>query len=193
VEGDISALSGTGFGAHLSVLGLHDLFNSDCRVLCIGVGTGEWVRDCARAAQEVWALDVSPQAKRTLPEEVHFTCDSASLPANSFDLAMSHYVAPHMSDHDLEVQLNHVVPALKPDGTLGMMYKEPLTPDQTVDNWAGEPREVGLARCAGILRRRSHMAEIVAWAGGEVVQYVLEMPSEFYKMIEVTVHIKRCM
>lgn len=192
-KGDISALTGTFFEPHLGVLGCRELFRPDSCVLCIGIGTGEWVRECATRAREVWALDVAPAAGATVGDVATFVEAEPwpNLPVNYFDLAMSHYVAPHMSNHDLEAQLCAVIPSLKTDGVLAMSYKEPLTSTQPVDNREGEPWEAVLAMEAGVLRRRSHFQEMVDWAGGKVVKIISEQPSELYRMIEVSVHVAR--
>jgi hypothetical protein len=140
----------------------------------------------------VWAYDVTQEAGSSVVDAVDlFTTDLDALTDSLFDLAMSHYVAPHMSNHDLELQLTAVIRSLKATGILAMSYKEPLHPDQIVDNWEGEPREAVLATEAGVLRRRSHFNEMVAWAGGKVVKIVSEQPCERFQMIEVSVHIAR--
>lgn len=189
LEQNISALTGTGFDAHLSILGCRNFFTSESRVLCIGVGTGQWVRDCAIRATKTWALDISPLASRSIGDDVTFCAYAEQLPTSSIDLALSNYVAPHMSDHDLECQLKEVIRSLTPNGILAMHYKEPFTVEQPVDNWAGEPKEAEIATMAAVLRRRSHLTEMVEWSGGQVIGVVAEFPCERLKINEVSIHI----
>jgi len=187
---NISALTGTGFLPHVSCLGVAEFIQPTAKVLCIGVGTGQWVRECAQKVADVRALDISPMASKNL-EEIVLVTNAEELPDSHFDLALSHYVAVHVSDHDLEVQLRNVIRSLKPSGIFAMHYKEPLRPDQPVDNWAGESKEVEVAICAFMLRRREHMKEMVRWAGGKVIKYVADIPCEAQEMREVVIHIGR--
>lgn len=188
-ENDVSALTGTGLAGHLATLGAGELFTPEAAVLCIGVGMGDWVRKATEGRPgPTWALDVSEVAgDKVVP--AYFVTDASQLPENAFDLALSLWVAPHMTDHDLEVQLREVVRSLKPGGIFALHYKEPLDEDASLDNRQGADDEYRRAESAMMLRRRRHFASMVAWAGGHVERIALEYPSHFWQIIEVSIHI----
>ena len=188
-ESDITALTGTGLGGHLTALGTAELLMPLSTVLCIGVGMGDWVRDAALWAAETWALDISPVAGARMPVGVRFVTDARELPSDHFDLAMSLWVAPHMTDHDVEEQLAEVIRSLKPTGIFALHYKEPLVDSATVDNREGAEDEYRRAEGAMMLRRRRHFAAMVQWAGGHVDRIAMEYPSQFWQIIEVSIHI----
>ena len=190
-EGDISALTGTGLGGHLATLGCTELVYPETNVLCIGVGTGKWVHELVPKVTNTWALDTSSKAKDCLPPIVEFTEDAKQLPTDYFDLAMSLWVTPHMTDHDLECQLKEVIRSLKVGGILAIHYKEPISNETTIDNLQGSEREWRRASDAGMLRRRSYFEEMVTWSGGKVVKRVSENVSHFYSIIEVSTHITK--
>lgn len=189
---DLSALTGTGLQAHLATLEASHLLLPQSSVLCVGVGTGGWVAEAAEAAQDTWALDVSPVAGLCLPEQVRFITDAGLLPSNHFDVALSLWVAPHMSDHDLQEQLTEVVRAIKPEGVFAIHYKEPLDPHAVLDNRSGAEDEYRRAQSASMLRRRKHFADMVTWAKGRVKLIAAERPSSFYQVVEVSAHVCKC-
>ncbi len=188
-ECDVSALTGTSLEGHLTTLGAYDLGAPESVVLCVGVGTGVWVREAAERYQTVWALDVVEAAGRTVPEVVHFVIDPRQLPSTTFDLAMSLWVAPHMTNHDLETQLREVIRSLKPTGVLALHYKEPLCDEVVIDNREGSDDEWRLASSAGVLRRRAYFTDLVRWAGGKILRIAAENRSQFYQVSEVSAHI----
>ena len=190
-EQDITALTGTGLDAHLTTLGAKDLLTPETDLLCIGVGTCYWVEEAVGRARVVWGLDVSPQARERMPEGANFTTDPEDLPSDYFDLALSLWVAPHMTNHDLQEQLCEVIQSLKPGGILAIHYKEPINDHELLDNREGAEDEWRVASSAGMKRRRDYFDQMVCWAGGRVVARPLEMPSYFYNMIEVSAHIQR--
>lgn len=189
-EKDITALTGTGLGGHLATLQTKDLLRQGITtVLCIGVGTGGWVKEIAKIAKEVYALDVSTLSAKSLPENVLLVTDPKLLPGNKFDLAMSLWVAPHMNDPDLQLQLAEVIRSLTADGVFAIHYKEPLTTNQVVNNRLGEPREYAIARQARMLRKPRQFASMVELAGGYIIGRVQENPSQFHKIVEVSAHV----
>lgn len=188
-EQDISALTGTALGGHLATLHAAEYLQPESAVLCIGVGTGVWVREAINLAADVWAMDCAEAAFKTLPELTPFVTSPAALPWDKFDLALSLWVAPHMTDLDLQDQLAGVVRALKPSGVLAIHYKEPLNDGDAVDNREGAEDEFRRAASAGILRRRRHFAELVRRAGGRITKIVDENRSQFYQIREIAAHI----
>ncbi len=190
-ESDITALTGTGLEGHLTTLRVRNLLIPGASVLCVGVGMGKWVLETAEITDRVWALDISHVAAVRMPKNSNFTTDPQKLPPNHFDLAMSLWVAPHMSNHDLQEQVTGVVRSLKPDGVFAVHYKEPLDPNAQLDNREGASDEFSIAMSAMMLRRRKHLASMVSWAGGEVICTVNEQVSQFYQIIEAVAHIKK--
>lgn len=190
-ETDVSALTGTGLGGHLCTLHAGDLIFPEASVLCIGVGTGVWIIEISEEVQDVWALDVSPVAAVRMPKQSHFVTEPRELPGDHFDLALSLWVAPHMSNRDLRVQLCEVVRSLKDTGVFALHYKEPLDENVPLDNLEGHLDEFRKAHCAEMLRRRKHFADMVEWAGGFISEIVQESPSKYHGQIEVSCHIKK--
>ncbi len=190
-EQDVSALTGTGIGGHLHTLKVPDLVKPDSSILCIGVGTGVWLNEMAERVAEVWGLDVTPKASMNLPKSIKFTCNPKDLPKNHFDLALSLWVAPHISNHDLQEQLNSVVPSLKNDGVFAMHYKEPIDPNLPLDNREGANDEYKKAFTATMLRRRGHLSQMVEWAGGTVSKTFGDNISHFYNIVEAIAHIQK--
>lgn len=190
-ESDISALTGTGLGGHLNTLQVGHLLTPSVQVLCVGVGMGTWVQDVAKKGCSVWALDISQVAAAKMPANSNFTTNPKKLPTGYFDLAMSLWVAPHMSNHDLQEQLTEVIRSLTPSGLFAVHYKEPMDSKAPLDNREGADDEFFQARAAKMLRRREHFASMVGWAGGRVKETLNEQPSQFYQIVEVVAHITK--
>lgn len=188
-ETNVSALTGTALGGHLNTLCAVDFFIPETVLLCIGVGTGGWVAEAAERVKEVWAIDISKVAARRMPRGVTFVQFPEQLPSNKFTLALSLWVAPHMSNHDLEVQIRHVVRSLVPNGVFAVHYKQPMNDDDPIDNREGASDEWIVARRAGMLRRQGHFEAMVRWGGGKVVGYPGEIVSQFYGIREMAAHI----
>src|SRR6185436_575611 len=94
-------------------------------VLNIGVGLGHCTRALVRRGCIVHALDIAPAALAKVERIVAKTwlADNLSaLPPKTFDVAISHLVAQHMSDEQLSAQLNAVVASLKPDGVFALQF-----------------------------------------------------------------------
>jgi SAM-dependent methyltransferase len=139
-------------------------------VLNIGVGLGRCTRELAALGCAVSALDISPVAVERVKDVAtgYLASDLGSLPANRFDLALSHLVAQHMRDADLLDQIHHVVRSLKPDGLFAMQYadhKFGVLPDQ--------PQTLDMAKGGSICRQEDQMAALVDQAGGKVVRSIL--------------------
>jgi hypothetical protein len=74
---------------------------------------------------EVHALDIVPEALARVHDcaTTHLSADELA-PA-SIDLALSHWVAPHMSADALAAQIAAVVKALRPGRLFALHYNEP--------------------------------------------------------------------
>lgn len=190
-ENDLTALTGTSLGGHLNTLHAAEFVTPDASVLCVGVGTGGWIAELIPKVGAVCALDVTLLAGQCLPTIVPLFTNPRRLPLDCFDLALSLWVTPHMNDHDLQEQLGGIVRSLKSGGVLAMHHKEPLDKDQAIDNCEGTGDEWRVARAAGMLRTREGFAAMVDRAGGRVLRVADEQPSQFHRVIEVSVHIGR--
>lgn len=132
-------------------------------VLNIGVGLGYCTRDLWARGCKVTALDISPIALQRIADiavpwnasEVH------SLPARSFDLALSHLVTQHMLPSDLSAQLHAVIRALKPDGVFAMQFSIPVE-NQTPTFSKLE------AKAGGVKYDLDRLVRMVKEAGGRV-------------------------
>lgn len=173
-----SALSGHSLTEHLLRLNVQVRPTDD--VLCIGVGMGDWIRDMGARK---WALDISQVALDSV-QEVVMGCVRMPemLPKEQFDFAMSLWVAPHMTDRDLEQQICQVVRSLKPTGIFAMQYCE------AHGEATGDDYDIAIA--GGIERARETVMKMVDNAGSvATVAYVL--PRLQYSLNEITLHIKR--
>ncbi len=188
---DVSALTGTGIGGHLHTLKVLELVKPNSSILCIGVGTGVWVNEMIEKTADVTALDITLEAAKSIKTSILFCTSPDELPTDHFDLALSLWVAPHMNNHDLQMQFNGVIPSLKKDGIFAIHYKEPIDASKPLDNMEGTNEEWKKARSASMLRRRSHFNQMVQWGGGKVVQGFYDNISHFYSIIEAIAHIKK--
>jgi len=164
-----NSLSGCTLKTHVDFLGVAGRVRPGAVVLCIGVGTGTWIQQLAEAGCEPWAYDITAVALRRAPAAKGGFLDGDKLPANTFDLALSHWVSPHQPPTVLEAQIAAVVPALKPSGLFALHYNGPF-------NWPGErdPRQPDISpyqRClnACSVFAPERIAEMAAQAGGKVI------------------------
>ena len=105
-------------------LDVEDRLTPGAEVLNIGVGLGRCTRDLARRGCKVSVLDISSIAIERVRDvaQGHLASDLRSLPDGRFDTALSHLVAQHMFDADLQLQIHHVLRSLKADGLLAIQY-----------------------------------------------------------------------
>jgi SAM-dependent methyltransferase len=98
-------------------------------VLNIGVGTGRCTRDLHAQGCIVHALDISPEATAKVEDITAATYLASALdrlPANTFDVALSHLVAQHNLDEPLLAQMRAVIRSLKPSGIFAMQFSKPV-------------------------------------------------------------------
>jgi SAM-dependent methyltransferase len=158
-------LSGTDATEIWERLGVPKLLRRGTRVLNIGVGMGYCTRALHARGCRVSAVDISEVAlKRVEDVIVGYLADNlCSLPDRWFDVALSHLVAQHMYDDDLEAQMSAVMRALKPDGIFALHYAEPA--DGTLPN-VNTPEA---ARGGGVLRQPEFIAAMADRTGGVIV------------------------
>jgi len=136
-------------------------------VLNIGVGHGFCTRALSELGCKVHALDISPVALAKISDSVEATWLPSQLkeiPSDTFDLAISHLVAQHMSDADLSEQIREVVRALKPSGVFGVQFAFSLNGAEA------RTRETDLElKVGGNCRSLEQMQTLVERAGGSVI------------------------
>jgi cyclopropane fatty-acyl-phospholipid synthase-like methyltransferase len=100
-----------------------DLIIPGKKVLYIGVGGGNGVKDLAAEGVTVSCLDISTYAEAVVKKSIEaFYTDFTLLPAEKFDLVLSHLVAQHMTDADLGDQIKNVLLSMKKDATFAMQF-----------------------------------------------------------------------
>lgn len=134
-------------------------------VLNIGVGSGQCTRDLHAAGCEVHAMDISPTALERVGDVARLYRPGAPLPP--LDLALSHLVAQHMLDADLQAQISHVIGALKPGGVFAIQFA--VSTDACMDTRAS-------AKGGGVTRTHEHMTALAEAAGARVAA-ILERES----------------
>lgn len=133
-------------------------------ILNIGVGTGLCSRELARVANKLHVLDISPIALKRVADIATLWLPSQldSLPAETFDLAISHLVAQHMSDDDLIVQFKAVLKSLKPDGFFAVQFASPL------DECSSDSRDVVEQKCGMVRRSQDRIQHLIRESGGKI-------------------------
>lgn len=135
-------------------------------VLNIGVGLGHCTRDLKAAGCIVHVLDISPVALDRVRDiaVVHRAGDA--LPRRTFDLALSHLVAQHMTDADLIAQIKTVLPALRWRGVLAMQFAS-LSSGETM-----RAESDASVKGGGVVRLPTEMIALVQQARARVVRMI---------------------
>lgn len=196
---NISSLTGTQLSGHLQILGLMGQIKPGLSILCIGVGTGEWIKQTVEAVGlqgSVTALDISSTALAAVADIAKIYTPEQFYTANlnsKFDLAISVWVAPHMRKEQLREQLRAVIPALKFTGTFGIHYNEPFPgtsfdEDMLIQKFGSEAN----ALSSGLFRmNREDFTEIVSDSGGYVKTRTIFREAKDYDEVLCAAHIKR--
>lgn len=158
-------------------------------VLCIGVGTGGWMREMYVMGIHMHALDISLRSLanvKPLCVQTYIPDNMKRLPPNTMDLVVSFYVAQHMVNEDLEHQMKCVIPSLKRNGVLALQYMEHILPEHEPDY------DQGLTGYPGrVLRSQEQMSDICSNAGGIIEKVVGNIPHRHLGLREVGIHVRR--
>ena len=168
-------------------LNIVDLIHKDSIILNIGIGTGRCTKDLIAIGAKVYVLDISEIAINRVKEIVsgYWLSDNiASLPKNTFDLAISHLVTQHIDLKTLTDQIKNVVIALKDGGIFAMQfaystYSLRTTEDPTLDNIVG----------GGMCRTLGQMDDVVSSVGGEIVWAKKTLNCQYWHSGWYAVHI----
>jgi hypothetical protein len=185
-ESDRGALSGCSLATHNAMLGTGGMCVPGAAILCIGVGTGSWVQELAARGCRTSALDICGEALARVSAFAQGYLSPAALPACEFDLAMSHWVSPHMPADALAEQINGVVRSLLPTGVFALHFNEP-----TGDDPRAYGDEFGRMVAGSSLYTREQIGQMVKAAGAASVEYVTTWPDQQWRRNHVAAHIRR--
>jgi SAM-dependent methyltransferase len=158
--------------------------------LVVGVGQGHTTRFLSQTGHRVDALDISEDALAKVQPitQRQFTPDRfSSMPERQYDLAISHLVAQHMNDADLELQMYYVCRALKPGGTFALQFSSALLPEERSRMKITRPldcMEGSVTRSLGIFE------QIVSRAGGDIQLVFRHSTYPNYNLIWYVAHVQ---
>ena len=158
------------------------------KVLEIGIGRGQNVRELHGLGAKVWGIDITPEAfdcVKGLLEQTWLDTELEDLPDDKFDLAISHLVTQHLVDDDVIAQINNVVRSLKKDGIFTMQFAKRVGLIESV------PETMYLAKGGGLCRSLGEMERLVDAAGARVERIKRIENFEKQKSVHYVVHIKK--
>jgi SAM-dependent methyltransferase len=155
-------LSGTPGEEIWARLGVRERLSSGVSVLNIGVGLGRCTRELAALGCHVSVLDISPRAIERVSDVAAGWIRPEDLPAERFNLALSHLVMQHMPDFDVQDQIAHVIRSLTPDGLFAFQYTAGADGQCT-------PQYRNYAKSGAIRRRPADIENVVSQCGGRLV------------------------
>jgi hypothetical protein len=174
-----AALTGAHLADHVDFLKVAEQVVPGKRVLCIGVGLGGWVWELSQLGVRVSVLDVCPAAIGKVKSFAKGYLPDDPMPAGEFDLALSHWVSPHMTEPALAAQMRQVVPAMARGGIFALQFCEPLgwvKPNDPQLHGMDEDKRHQYARS---LFTRAELQAMAEAAGGKLlgVPVSFEVPS----------------
>jgi ubiquinone/menaquinone biosynthesis C-methylase UbiE len=157
------------------------------KVLEVGVGLGHCTKYLHEHAGDLNCLDISEVALdrvKSFCTMKFLSTQLDQLPDNCYDIAISHLVAQHMNDVDLQEQLLHVIRSLNNKGTFAMQYCFPID--------GGVPMESEPAEKSGtVYRPVERMYRIIEKANGTIAAGFINNLFPRYKMGHAVVHIQK--
>lgn len=146
-------------------------------VLEVGVGIGKTAFGMFLHGFTVDIMDVSPiPLERLKYARNKFLFPEDSVINNEYDLIISHLVAQHMTNEDLDLQLSKIIPSLKKDGIFSMQF------------YLNDIKEFDIVEAqkfGGFPRTLEKLKELVEKNNGKIVFFNNK------KMHEAVVHIKK--
>jgi len=176
-------------------LNIIDLLKPNIKILNIGVGTGEETNKLFKHDVIIDVLDISEIALnkvKKITRNQYLESNIENLPINEYDIVVSHLVAQHMDDEDIDTQVKCVLRSLSPNGIFAMQF---AFIDDNVDNslnilekmWSGKNnKERGLmcrtvSEMDSIIKKRDGY---ISWISEEIT--FSSMPMKWYY-----IHIKK--
>ena len=159
-------LTASALSSYLKFFDAEDVYNKAHYILEIGCGTCVATKQMDDVGKNLTVLDISQQALKTASQwatTVH-SSEIKLLPANYFDLAISHLVAQHMNDTDLQDQLTYVIKSLMDNGRFLLQFADAKNHPQ---EFTIRHEERG-----GMLRRPFQMTGLVENVGGKVIKNI---------------------
>jgi 2-polyprenyl-3-methyl-5-hydroxy-6-metoxy-1,4-benzoquinol methylase len=148
-------------------LDVRDLLAPKACVLEIGIGLGNSAADLKDKGCEVSALDISPIALERVSSFAKCYLPEQQLPPDTFDVALSHVVAQHMTDADLFAQIKAVVTSLKPTGVFAMQFADHASGFEQPHDESPVTLKMG-----EVCRSPKEMEKIVSDAGARLVKLI---------------------
>jgi len=190
----IPLLSGHGLEQHIGQLAVEGLLRFGQEILCIGVGNGTWIRDLVQFLQHkstVSVMDICDAAVRSV-SDVATPVKQESLPANRFDLCLSFWVTPHMTNAELSAHIRAILPALSDNGTLALHFLTPIGSYDEADFIAWHRNKAWAVTSGALARTQSELEKMVNEAGGRIVCFPWEnVVDALPNRHQFTAHIRR--
>ena len=160
---------------------LRPYLENGCTFLEVGAGDCALSARVAEGAGKVYAVDISDQLARSLPENVQLVVSdgtSIPVPEGSVDVAFSDQLMEHLHPEDARVQLANIHRALKPGGVYLCITPNRLYGPSDISAYFDDEargfhlREYSLREIVGILREAGfHRIRTYVGARGMFVRF----------------------
>jgi len=104
---------------------LDTTFKIDMKVLVIGIGSGNDIKQLKNITDNIYAADISQKAIDKMEGiiiEGYTPENYDKIPQDYFDLIISHLVSQHMNNEDLNYQIKMMMPCLNKTGVFAMQF-----------------------------------------------------------------------
>lgn len=135
-------------------------------VLDIGIGFGAMAKHLKALGANVHCMDIAPEAlQKVAGVAEHGWLVTDTLPADTFDLAVCHLVAQHVTDADLVSELRNILHSLKATGMLSMQFANNAVT-------SGGKQTLAAQEWGGVCRTVETAQELAKKAGGRVIDTI---------------------
>lgn len=186
-ENNGGSLTGSKGKAVWTMLGITDLVKPNKVVLNIGVGLGFCTKELVDEGCDVYVLDIAQTAIDRVKDIVRghwLASEIDKIPENMFDVVISNLVAQHMTDEDLQKQLEVVIKSLKYEGVFALQVAAKL-------NRKNEGIETLQYQMGGaVCRSLSKICQMVEKAGGIITSSKRSWVNAQFKSMGYALHIQ---